>query len=153
MFSVSSILWPTDGSDESFKALEAAIQMARMFNAPLYALQVVQQVSPLVAGSGVAQMTDKGADVPVHQQELIKSTEKDLYLSVLEKVPRGVEVVSAVRVGEPSEVINEFVQEKNIGLIVMATEGRSGLSRFMTASVAEKTIRQSTIPALIIPAL
>ncbi|MGB3212496.1 MAG: universal stress protein [Desulforhopalus sp.] len=152
MFPISSILWPSDGSESSFRALEAAVEIAQRFNASLYALQVVQQVPPLVVGSGFAPMAIKGFDVPLYQQELLKSAEDDLSQAVSDKVPKEVEVFSEVRIGEPANIILEFGLEKKIGLIVMATQGRTGFSRFMIGSVAEKTIRQSTIPTLIIPA-
>ena len=35
MFPISSILWPTDGSESSSKALEAAIEIAQKFNADI----------------------------------------------------------------------------------------------------------------------
>lgn len=153
MFSISSILWPTDGSESSFRALEAAVEIAKKFNAALYAVQVVQQVPPLVVRSGVAPMAVKGFDVPLYQQELLKSAEDDLSRVVSEKIPQEIDTVSEIRIGKPAEIILEFSLEKNIDLIVMATQGRSVFSRFMIGSVAEKTIRQSTTPTLIIPAV
>ena len=79
-------------------------------------------------------------------------TENDLQKTVSEKVPKDIEVVSEVKIGIPEKVINEFAKANGVGMIVMATHGRTGLSHFMIGSVAEKTIRQSTIPTLIIPA-
>jgi nucleotide-binding universal stress UspA family protein len=151
MFPVASILWPTDTSESSFKALETAVEVAQRFSAVLYALQVVQQVPPLVAGSEFAPMAIKGFDVPLYQQELLKNAENDLQRVIARKIPLGIKVNSEVRIGITADVINEFAQEKNIDLIVMATHGRTGFSRFMIGSVAEKIIRLSTIPTLIIP--
>lgn len=152
MFLISSILWPTDGSESSSKALEAAVEIAQKFNAKIYALQVVPPVPPLAVGaSGYTQMAVKGFDVPLYQQELFKSTENQLSQTVLENIPQDINVVSEVKVGYPSDVIIEFARDKNIDLIVMATHGRTGLSRLMIGSVTEKTIRESNIPTLTIP--
>lgn len=159
MFPVSSILWPTDGGEPSYKALEAAIAIAEKFNARIYALRVVAPV-PALAGPGYAPMVGagyepmaiKGYDVPLYQQELLKSAESDLSQVVEEKVPTNIEISSEVKIGSPAEVIIEFAREKNVDIIIMATHGRTGISRFMIGSVAEKTIRQSTIPLLVIPA-
>jgi universal stress protein A len=153
MFPVSSILWPTDGSESSFRALKVAVEIAQMFGAILYALRVVQPVPPHIVGSGVAPMAIKEFDVPSYQQELLKSAENDLSQVVVEKIPQEIDVVSEVRIGGPADIIIDFAQEKDIGLIVMATQGRTGFSHFMIGSVAEKTIRQSTTPTLIIPAV
>lgn len=159
MFPVSSILWPTDGGEPSYRALEAALAIADKFSARIYALRVVAPVPPLagqgyapMVGAGYEPMAIKGYDVPLYQQELLKLAESDLLQAVAEKVPKDIEISSEVKIGIPAEVIIEFAREKNIDIIVMATHGRTGLSRFMIGSVAEKTIRQSTIPLLVIPA-
>ena len=96
-------------------------------------------------------MALQGFDVPLYQQELFKGTEKQLSQTVLEKIPQEIKVISEVKIGNPSDKIIEFAQEKNIDLIVMATHGRTGLSRIMIGSVTEKTIRESNIPTLTIP--
>ena len=153
MLSISSILWPSDGSESSFRALEAAVELAQRFKAKMYALQVVHQVPTVAgAGAGFAPTAIQGFDVPLYEQELLKMTENDLQKTVSEKVPKDIEVVSEVKIGIPEKVINEFAKANGVGMIVMATHGRTGLSHFMIGSVAEKTIRQSTIPTLIIPA-
>lgn len=159
MFPVSSILWPTDGGEPSYKALEAAIAIAEKFNARIYALRVIAPVPPLagpgyapMVGAGYEPMAIKGYDVPLYQQELLKSAENDLSQVVAQKVPKEIEIKREIKIGTPAEVIIEFAQEKNIDIIIMATHGRTGISRFMIGSVAEKTIRQSTIPLLVIPA-
>ena len=148
MFPISSILWPTDGSELSFKALEAAIELAQKFNADIYALQVIPPVPPLAVSTPAA---IKGFDVPRYQLELFKGTEDQLTQTVLEKIPQEINVISEVKVGYPSDIIIEFAREKNIDLIVMATHGRTGLSRFVIGSVTEKTIRESNVPTLTIP--
>lgn len=150
MLSVSSILWPSDGSEASLKALEAAVAIADKFGARLYALQVVHQV-PTVTATGFAPAAVQGFDVVMYEQELVKMAEKDLQETIAENVGETIEVDSHVRVGVPADVISDFVRENNIGMIVMATHGRTGLSHLVLGSVAEKTIRQSSIPTLIIP--
>lgn len=151
MFQVTSILWPTDASDSSYAALEVAVAIAQKFNSVLHALQVVQQVPPLVTGSTFGPMAIKGFDVPLYQQELLNNAETYLQHVVSQRIPHELKVHSEVRIGSTAEVIKEFAQEKKVDLIVMATHGRSGFQRFMIGSVAEKTIRLSTIPTLIIP--
>lgn len=160
MFPVSSILWPTDGGEPSYQALEAAIAIAEKFNARIYALRVIAPVPALagpgyapMVGAGYESMAIKGYDIPLYQQELLKSAESDLSQVVAEKVPKDIEISSEVKIGSPAEAIIEFAREKNVDIIIMATHGRTGISRFMIGSVAEKTIRQSTIPLLVIPAV
>lgn len=151
MFPVSSILWPTDGTESSLKALEAAVEIARKFNAVIYALHVVPPVPPLAVGTGFTPTVIQGFDVPLYQQELFKGAENQLSTTVSEKVPEDIEVVQEVTVGNPADEIIEFAEENNIDVIVMASHGRTGLSRIVIGSVTEKTIRESNIPTLVVP--
>ncbi|MEE4243170.1 MAG: universal stress protein [Desulfopila sp.] len=150
MFPVRSILWPSDGSENAFKALEAAAEIAVRFSADIHALQVVHQV-PTVVGAGFSPVAVKGFDVPLYEQELLRSAEEELKQTLQVKLPEEVKASAHVIVGIPSDEIVLFAQNNSIDLIVMATHGRTGISRFMLGSVAEKTIRQSTIPTLVIP--
>jgi len=51
--------------------------------------------------------------------------------------------------GEPANVITEAAENENFDLIVMATHGRTGLTRLFLGSVAEKVIRHSPCPVLV----
>ncbi len=54
--------------------------------------------------------------------------------------------------GHPAEAIVEYANEENIGLIVMATHGRSGIKRWALGSVADKVVRASNRPVMLIRA-
>jgi nucleotide-binding universal stress UspA family protein len=54
---------------------------------------------------------------------------------------------SVVR-GVPYEEILKFAEEKGVDLIVMGTQGRSGLDRVIFGSTAEKVVRNSDRPVL-----
>ena len=54
--------------------------------------------------------------------------------------------------GNPSEVITDYVEENAIDLTMMATHGRSGISRWAMGSVADKVIRGVTCPICLIRA-
>jgi nucleotide-binding universal stress UspA family protein len=53
-----------------------------------------------------------------------------------------------VRRGDPALGILEVEKERRPHLIVMATHGRTGLSHMVLGSVAERTVRESTVPVL-----
>jgi len=54
--------------------------------------------------------------------------------------------------GRPADEIVEYADRQDIGLIVMATHGRSGISRWSMGSVAEKVVRAATCPLALIRA-
>jgi nucleotide-binding universal stress UspA family protein len=53
--------------------------------------------------------------------------------------------------GNPSREILKKARREKADLIVMGTHGRSGLPHMVMGSVAEKTVRRSGIPLLIVP--
>lgn len=61
----------------------------------------------------------------------------------------GMDVV--VRPGPPDEVIVDEAEKRGIDLIVMATSGRSRLSRFFLGSTADRVIRTAPCPVMVVP--
>lgn len=51
--------------------------------------------------------------------------------------------------GHPESKILSYVKNKNVDLIIMATHGRSGISKLLMGSVANKVVRSSKIPVLL----
>jgi nucleotide-binding universal stress UspA family protein len=62
----------------------------------------------------------------------------------------GFEVETAVRFGEPSQEISDFVDREHIDLVAMATHGRTGLNRMVMGSVAEKILRSLHVPIMMV---
>jgi nucleotide-binding universal stress UspA family protein len=66
----------------------------------------------------------------------------------------GFSVETTVRFGEPVQEISDFVDREDIDLVAMATHGRTGVSRMVMGSVAEKVLRSLHVPVLMVrPAL
>jgi nucleotide-binding universal stress UspA family protein len=56
-----------------------------------------------------------------------------------------------VEEGVPAQAIDDVARREKADLIVMATHGRSGWRRFLFGSVAERVIRTTCLPVLVIP--
>ena len=65
---------------------------------------------------------------------------------------KGVKVLTEVLLGKPAEEITLFATNEGCDLIVMASHGRSGPSRWTHGSVAEKVFRTNCAPLLMIRA-
>ena len=52
--------------------------------------------------------------------------------------------------GRPAERITEYALKEQVDLIAMSTHGRSGFSRWMLGSVADKVLRGVTLPVLVV---
>ena len=63
----------------------------------------------------------------------------------------GIAVEIDIAYGGAAEAILDYAKKNKVNLIVMSTHGRSGVSRWFFGSVAERVLRHSVIPVLIIP--
>lgn len=59
---------------------------------------------------------------------------------------------SEIILGKPAEVIAEYVTKEEADLVVIATHGRSGVSRWALGSVADRILRSSCMPVLMVRA-
>jgi len=65
---------------------------------------------------------------------------------------KGIKVLTEVLLGKPADEIVLFATEEGCDLIVMASHGRSGPSRWTHGSVAEKVFRSNCAPVLMVRA-
>ena len=62
----------------------------------------------------------------------------------------GINAEAQVSFGMPSNVLEQFAEKNNVDLIVIATHGRSGISEWFWGSVAERVLKTSRIPVLMV---
>ncbi|MBI4267520.1 MAG: universal stress protein [Chloroflexi bacterium] len=66
---------------------------------------------------------------------------------------KGIKARTEVLIGDPAEEIISFVKKTDADLILMASHGRSGISRWTHGSVADRVFRASSVPVLMVRAL
>ena len=64
----------------------------------------------------------------------------------------GVEVQKRFITGSPAESIAEYATENEVDLIIISTHGRSGISRWVWGSVADRILRSACVPVLMVRA-
>jgi nucleotide-binding universal stress UspA family protein len=127
------ILVPTDGSG----AVEHAIDLATTYGATLHTIYVVD---PNV---GV------DASVPGTFDALEAAGETAIDEVIQQAEAAGVDSIEgAVAQGAPHRAILEYVDDRDVDLVVMGTHGRTGLDRYLLGSVTEKVVRLSDAPVL-----
>ncbi|OGO16646.1 MAG: hypothetical protein A2Z02_01390 [Chloroflexi bacterium RBG_16_48_7] len=62
----------------------------------------------------------------------------------------GVKVETAILTGNAANSILDYASKQKVDLIIMSTHGSSGIVRFMVGSVADKIIRHSVAPVLLV---
>jgi len=126
------ILVPTDGSDGTRQSLTHGLTLAERFDATIHALSVVPE-GPL----GTLQ-SDEGHAAAERAVERVE----------VEATREGVDVVTAVEQGVPHEEIIAYADDHDIDMIVMGTQGRTGLDRVLVGSVTERIVRMADIPVV-----
>lgn len=145
MPTIERILCPTDFSDHAAHALTYALRLAEGLNAEVTLLHVCPSLVYVIPGGGYAPLADdERAIMESAQRELDGWVER---YSKTTTVPLN----SRLDEGRAYKKINAAAGELHVGLVVMGTHGRSGLSRFAMGSVAERVVRTSSRPALTIP--
>ena len=77
----------------------------------------------------------------------------NMFKAELEAVgARNAEIGWEVLIGDPATEIIRYSKEKDVSLIIMATHGRSGISRWVMGSVTDKVTRGSVVPVWIVRA-
>jgi nucleotide-binding universal stress UspA family protein len=140
-----TLLVPLDGSELSESILPRVIAVAKPSNARVVLLQAHE---PLDQGVRVAMGQDLAGKLDTVTRE---DAEANLNKVAGDLANQGIRADIALAEGKPAEAILEYVSTHTIDLILMASHGRSGLSRWAFGSVAEKVLRQSPVPVLIGP--
>ena len=143
------ILVPTDGSDVAEAAVDHALDLAERYDAEVHALYVVDIDSVNISlGTEQVDRIKQGRfdEMPEVKQDAEEATE--YVANAAEQA--GLDYAEHIRVGEPARAIRKFVEENGIDLVVMGSHGRSGLSRVILGSVAEKVLRRTHLPVLIV---
>jgi nucleotide-binding universal stress UspA family protein len=132
------ILVPTDCSDVADAAAEAAIALARLFDADLVAIHAPE---PGVRSPGTGDRADDPA--PSRGEEALNDIAE-------RAADAGLEVTTAVVDGDAPihRLVLGYAAEHDVDCIVMGTHGRTGLDRFALGSVTERTVRESPVPVV-----
>ncbi|AYK14853.1 MAG: universal stress protein [Methanosarcina flavescens] len=137
-----NIVIATDGSENNQRAVSYGIEIAKLSGATVHALYVVDTTSfssiPMDAGWEAM------------YEALRREGEKAIYEVKKRGEVSGVEVREVLLEGHPSNEITDFAENNNADLIVVGTLGKTGLDRFLMGSVAEKVVRGSKVPVLVV---
>lgn len=133
-----TILVPTDGSAGMEGVLTHAADLARVHDATIHALYVIDATSftglPMeTSWEGIRGMLEERGETSLEE---------------VERVVTDVPVETTTVEGTPSREIVRFATENPIDAVVMGTHGRGGIDRLLLGSVAERVVRGAPVPVL-----
>jgi len=139
----TKILIANDGSENARRAVSHGIDVARISGAEVYAVHVVSDEHAKLSGKvlGWAEpfeeyLTDRGELATAYVEKAGKEAK--------------VKVEPVLLKGSPAEEILDYADKNGIDLIVMGTQGLTGIKRFLIGSVAENVIRHSKVPVVVV---
>jgi nucleotide-binding universal stress UspA family protein len=143
MWTMKNIFVPTDFSEGSERALEAAIALAQKFDAGIvlmHAYQVPVYPYPTISTPNVMQL-----DLVEHIEHGARAA---LQTAAARHGASGVPISTVLTAGTPWEQIIKGAEEAEAGLIVIGSRGLRGLPRALLGSTAERVVRYSRIPVM-----
>ena len=135
------ILFGTDFSPASDAAFRKAMEMARKEGAELVIVHVYEPPSSAALADSrfTAEEMERGLRTTAQKQlDVILATAKDAGLKA-----RGV-----LLPGNAAEELVSFARENGMGLLIVGTHGRTGLSKLFTGSVASRVVATAPCPVL-----
>ena len=138
------ILVPTDGSKFAERAEKQALLLARMTEAEIIALGVVE--------TGFSLGISSNETVKDITEMLKKEAEENI--KIIEKMKEAehcdVKITLKIDEGSPAAVILDTIEKENIDLVVMGNSGKTGFNRIIMGSVAEKVVKFAKCSVLVV---
>jgi len=134
------ILLPVDGSDIAKKAVRTGLELARLSDAEVTAISVIDLTK--------FRSTSQGVMLPDMFAYMEQAAEAAVEDAIKEGKAMGIEVKGLIARGSPATDIIEH--SKDYDIIVMGTAGRTGFSRAALGSVAEKVVRFAACPVMVV---
>jgi nucleotide-binding universal stress UspA family protein len=141
-----SILLPTDGSDLSEKATATAMEFARLHQSRITALTVIQPMLISALGDGGAVLDAGQYEAQMHDTAREHINKVAAAASAAGIPFEGIIAMSA----SPSDEIVQAATKYGCDLIMMASHGRTGLSKLLLGSETQSVLSHTTLPVLVL---
>lgn len=145
------ILVPLDGSTRAEAALPIAARVARATGSSVVLLQVTSppMSDGIIYGYGSGQGATATISESVGEREEIEAA---AYLTRIARSDlfEGIATTTEVDVGSPAPQILALAEQSSVNLIILCSHGRTGLTRWVLGSVAQRVIHHSHVPVLVL---
>jgi len=144
------VLVPLDGSELAECVLAHVETLAKGCQAA--EVEFVQVYAPFQIPPGMEPIPLKLSEIAeISAQE--KKASEDYIRQVVERFDPGpAKVKGVVLSGAVTETLTDYIAKNDIDLVVMATHGSSGVSRWVWGSVTDRLLRSSCAPVMMIRA-
>jgi nucleotide-binding universal stress UspA family protein len=144
MLAFKKILAPVDLSEASPKIAPYILTMAAKFDAEIHLL-FVARILQYFTGFYVP-----SPSIAEFEKSLLDGAQRRLYEFRDEFFKDWQRTQSIVVLGDISEEILKYIETAGIDLLIMGTHGRKGFDRAVFGSIAERVVKASSVPVLVI---
>ncbi|MFP4091279.1 MAG: universal stress protein [Cyclobacteriaceae bacterium] len=144
---MKTILVPTDFSEQAHYALDLAHGIAKKSSATVKLLHVVEAPHG-TSFNALGEVTAPDGMDSLFFVQLMKRQREQLEKLVKDAKYQDIRLEGEVEVGNPYESISRTISDKEVDLVVMGTQGASGLEEILIGSNTEKVVRRSKCPVL-----
>jgi nucleotide-binding universal stress UspA family protein len=144
MVKVEKILFPSELREYSLKILPYVLSMSEKYNSTIYLLHVIEDISKW-GGFYIPHIP-----LDTYQREAMEAAEKFMDRVCKQHMKECPNFERRVVSGDPAGEILKAIDTEGIDLVIMGTHGYKGLEHAIFGSVAEKVIKKSPVPVLVI---
>jgi len=134
------ILITTDGSVKNQPVVKKGLELARELGSTTYVVYVIDETP----------FTSSQIEVLTDEVYLKLKDEGEKAIEQMKKSADGVKLETFILSGRPANLITEFAVKNKVDLIVVGSQGKSGLERLILGSVAESIIRMANCMVLVV---
>ena len=142
---MKNILVPCDFSKPAINAFRFALDIAGKSKGTVYLLNVIEL--PAIHDPIIMPVISFEKEF---LNELKEKTTKEFDKIINRYKPDAVEVKTEVAFGAVSRMIQDFIKKKKIDIVVMGSHGATGIREYFIGSNAEKIVRNSPVPVLVL---
>ncbi len=142
MKQLDKILFATDFSENSAHAFEYALTLAKKFDSRLIIIHVINEPVDL-RGFYVPHVSFESLE-----KEIEEGAEKMMQKFCNAAIGDFSNYETAIVAGIPYEEILKKAADEKVSLLVMGTQGRSGIDHLLFGSTAERVVRKATCPVM-----
>ena len=139
------ILFCTDFSESADAAFDFALDAAvRRPGSTLYVMHVIHEPDAQYWRTQLAEVENINAEAK-------KAIDAKVAAAYLSRVPKGMDVKTAFRIGPDAATILEFAKAEQVDVIILGRHGHSSVGKALFGSVAEKIVRKADCAVLVVP--
>lgn len=141
---MKKIIVPCDFSDQAVEAFRLALDLAALINGQVHLINVIE----LPVMHDTVLMPTLSFEENLMKE--LKAGAETQFTKLKSQYGGSAKVESVVLYGATSISILDYVSENNIDLVVMGSKGASGVKELVIGSNAEKIVRRSEVPVLVV---